>query len=203
MDSALFARQLEKGFDTKASGELNPGVSPVHVLTLESEHNELRYLRLERFAANMTSDGAVAGQFCHVGLRNPANSGAIISVLGLWVINDTGAAATRQYGIGIGKTPTVDAEGAGFLTDVRYGPTTTVRATGRVFHRTQAAQMGQAFRRILSVSPTMTVIEHPIVLGPDDFVVIQTFAVNEPIAQAGFWWVERAAESGELQGSGV
>jgi hypothetical protein len=200
VDSALFARSLEKGFDAQgASAELNPGVSPVHVITQESEHPEYRYLRQERLAGAHSADGADAANLSNVGVRNPANSGALVIVTDIFILNE--AAAARNFFVKIGSTPTVDAEGLGFFRDTRYGPTATARATGRVFIRTAAA-FGNGLFPYRLVQDTSIWLRVNFVLPPDAFVVVAGANNNEQV-RAGFCWIERSMESGELQGSGV
>lgn len=199
MDSALFARSLEKGTDAQqVNAELNPGVSPVHVLTLESEHPEYRYLRLERSCGSFFTDAADAANISHVGLRNPAGSGTLVVVQRVVVLNTT--AGNLVFGLRIGVTPTVDVEAAGFLLDTRFGPTTQ-RSTALIFNRTSAA-IGNQWQRVAVAAGQSATLDVNVVLGPGGFITVNGIA-NNVQADASFRWWERSAEAQEIQGSGV
>lgn len=203
MDRASFDRQLEKGFDAQeVSTELAPGSSSVHVLTEESEHPEYRYLRQERICMGGALQVAVAAQFGHCAVLNPANSNTLLVVPDFYIIN-TGA-ASRDYHIRSGTISGTSAFTAvpGFLCDSRYGPTATVRATGLLGVLTAATLQGALIGRAQVPAGDTFLMKGPWVLAPGTWVGVARNLVNEECKSSFRWW-ERYAESGELQGAGV
>lgn len=203
MDRATFDRQLEKGFDAQeVSAELTPGATPVHVLTMESEHPEYRYLRLERCAGGAALQAAVAAVLGHCAIINPTGSGVVIHIPSIDVLNS--GAAARQYNIRSGLVSGAAAftTVAGFLSDLRYGPATTVRASGLLGVLTNAAGQGSLVGRVMVPAGDQRTVTGPWVLGPNNFLAIVNATVNEECRVNTRWW-ERAAEPGEVQGVGV
>lgn len=204
MDSSLFARALEKGLDAQgASAELNPGVSPVHVVTQESEHPEFRYLRVERYAGAVATQGASVGNFSYVILSNPANSGALVMLRQIIMTNRGAATIEMQQREGLIANLAGVANIAGRLLDLRYGPPGTIRSTGLIGVATPAAHFTGGFStRFQLPAGTSLILDSPTILPPGTWVAIAGNVANQETV-ASFRWIERAAESGELQGSGV
>lgn len=203
MDSATFARSLEKGIDALgASGELNPGISPVHVVTEESEHPEYRYLRLERFAEGVAEQAASVGNFSYVILTNPTGSGALIMVQTIMIANTTAAALQCHVRSGLVGALSGVSNLAGRLRDLRYGPS-TARATGQVGVATPAAHFTGGFgTRVMLQAGSTFPWYGPMILPPGTWCAVSGNVANQ-VTTASFQWIERAAESAELQGSGV
>lgn len=203
MDRASFQRQLAKGFDDElAQATLSPGTTAVHQLTSEAEHPEYRYLRQERPAHCAAVSAAVAAEFSMCALLNPSASNSLITVKAVDVINRAAAGAAYIVRTGLTAGIVWDAFIQGFLSDLRYGPATTVKSTGVVAVDSEAVAHGSLIARLAVPATDTRQAIGPWVLAPGTFLLIQHGTVNLECVTTFRWW-ERAAEPGELQGAGV
>lgn len=182
----------------RAVGEIAPGFSGIERAgeTLTPTMNlwdqpEWAYLRRERLQYGRATQGAVAGELSHVGIRVPAGQMLVVieSV-------DVGLAATGTLSFSTGSAVLTGGETAssGAQRDRRIIGT----SRAQMVRGSQAALSGAAVHFVRLLADTMYRYPFAIVLEPGT-----TFWVVHDTANLGltvsFTWRERSALPGELE----
>ncbi|KKK68551.1 hypothetical protein LCGC14_2942920 [marine sediment metagenome] len=184
----------------RVSGSIGPGsrVSETlselfPVLDVENVPAELLMLGGSRLAIGRTSQAPVAAQFNHSMLRNPGDSGLIITVYEIRFSSTT--AQVIQCGLTLN---TFTVGGSKQFADSRLGATNLPTGEIRIV---TGAEVGPDFTRFNVTPETDTIWRPPLaiaVLGPASAVALQCGTANTQLT-VSYFWKERSAEEAELQ----
>jgi hypothetical protein len=161
------------------------------MLALEVDRPEWKFLAGERLCWMRWTDAAVAGQYSHVGLRNPAGSGVLI------ITDDIRCfvGSSASVALGIRPNTTVDSANAGYCRDSRQA---TQSAVGQATTLTAvAAGMYPMFGSIMATWVTER-FPTPVILHPGFELLLQCTTVNISLT-AAFSWRERALNPSETR----
>lgn len=162
-------------------------------ITLEADRPEFAFLGGVRLGSGGRTDPAVAGNYSHVGVRNPDGSG-VISVITAMTLN---VVANSLVYLGLRTNATVTAAVNGVIRDSRWAATGGAAwTTTQVVDLTQVAVgvYPQYYIRVPANVPTR--IEMDWVLSPGYEVLAHPAGQNEQIV-GGFEFYERVIEASE------
>lgn len=156
------------------------------------------FLQLERLVGAFDDQPAVAAQRQHVGIWNPAGSGALLVVEQVRIHNASAGTLLYQVAMGLDNGTNTTGQGGDFL-DTRLGSTGFL-STGQIWDLSAASVIGREVERVQLAAATQVLVPGPWVLGPGGFVCVRGGVVNMAI-NTSWRWRERAAAPGELQGA--
>lgn len=156
-------------------------------LVLESDRPEWAQLGGVRLCGARRTDAAVAGQYSHVALRNPTDSGVIVVVRSVCIHSGSTAYST----LGIRAQATLDATTAGFARDSRWSTAGAFSSKAVVGDYTAAVQQtGAVIWMVASTASTPNQTRLDVVLSPGFELLCTGNAVNVQQSCA-FEWYER------------
>ena len=190
-DGAGLNQILSRAFGVQGAAAPFMASEVFPVLVMGNDRPEWQFLSGDRLASGFHSDAAIAAQRSHVGINNPAGSGAICVVESIIV---SGISAT--VAIAIGKGAVIDsAAGQKFFRDTRL-PIATGGPTCDLYDTTQAGALG-ATVLTLEVGAVALEVKGPWILAPDGFLLVR--GGTAVAVSANFIWREYAAANGELR----
>ena len=166
-------------------------------IVLESDRPEWKFLAGERLGAGYRYDAAVAGQYSHAGLYNPAGSNVLVIVEQMQLIPTVNGSAYIRLEANYGRR---DAVGYCTIRDPRgWGGPTAPQTTAQPFDYTNAvASVGYPLGLWYIAANTLFTYNQPIVLPPGYEVYGVMSAVNQGIT-AMFSFRERKMERSETR----
>lgn len=165
-------------------------------LTLESDRPEWHFLAGSRIAAATTVDAAVAGQYSHAGIVNPAGSGTLV-IVRLITAYPTG---TCELVFGISAATTPDAYTSSVKLDTRSWGTSHAPTTKSWIYTNAGAISADQFASVAGAASANYALTPPlgIVLSPGYQTFIRPSVVNIGI-RAGWLFYERPLEASETR----
>jgi hypothetical protein len=199
-------------FQNKVRGLMGlRGENPIPDLTrllpavvLENDRPEFGFAGLELLSGGENTQAAVAAQFTFVGVRNPADSGVLVTVTNYMLDSITGVfrVAVRVLPRRVDRSTLITVNGAvpGGCRDTRWEDTKPATAAGQCIAGVSqgAAISGFAIGGTRTSTSGQPVVNHePIlcVLGPGSDLLFWTAAINQEM-RGSFQWYERALERG-------
>ena len=158
---------------------------------------ELYKLRGDNLAAALASRSAVAAEFAHIVIRNPANSGNLVILEQVWV-----AVSTAMLVIMAREGPALVVGFAAVATTFRDSRAGTATAIGETVATVStlsnaAGQGGNGFAVVpIPASPGVQ-FDLPLVLAPGSGLIIRGATANSTL-RLTLLWRERVAEPSEL-----
>lgn len=164
------------------------------VVVLEDDRVEYGFMKREVLGAARCVQGATAAVISNAMLRNPPNSGVIVTVLGFEMQTASNIDVLANYS-DVANYATLDA---GLPRDLRFGaPAPTNNTVAVPSHdATNAVPAGAKALFRFAANPTgFQRVE--LILGPGTSVEVRTVSVNTSLV-VNWIWRERTAQPGEL-----
>lgn len=186
---------LIRFFGLKVSGAaadtLSPEIAPSFDIN-QQDDAQLAYLRGEKLGAFGFVLTSAAGFYSTAALRNPANSGVLVTVKGIQFFS-------QGSQINLSLSTIADLTSSGYCTplDTRWGPLATVKTSSRYTYRNDSAGPLTGQRIAQYRSNVQHYVDTPILLVPDTALIIETSVVNADLTW-GIWFSERAIPAEEL-----
>lgn len=199
-------------FQNKVRGLMGlRGENPVPDLTrllpavvVENDRPEFGFPGLELLSGGETTQPAVAAQFSFVGVRNPIDSGVLVTVTKYLLDSITGVfrVAIRVLPRRVDRSLLITVTGAvaGGARDTRWEDTKPATAAGQVFGGISQGAVISGFsiggtRTSTSGQPVVNHEDIFCVLGPGSDLLFWTATINQEM-RGSFQWYERALERG-------
>lgn len=174
------------------------------VVVVESDRPEFGFSGLELLSGGEQTQAAVAAQFSFVGVRNPADSGVVVTVTDYLLDSITGVfrVAIRVLPRRIDRSTLITVNGsvAGGCRDTRWEDTKPSTAAGQTIAGVSqgGAISGFAIGGTRTSTAGQPVVNHDkmfCVLGPGSDLLFWTATINQEL-RGSFQWYERALERG-------
>jgi len=174
------------------------------VVVIENDRPEYAFAGIELLSGGENVQPASAAQFTFVGVRNPLDSGVVVTVTDYLLDSITGVfrVAIRVLPRRIDRTAliTVNSSVPGGCRDTRWEDSKVVQATGSVIAGISqgAAISGFAIGGTRTSTSGQAIVNHDkmaCVLGPGSDLLFWTAAINQEM-RGSFQWYERALERG-------
>lgn len=161
------------------------------MLALEVDRPEWKFLGGERLCGGRMTDGNVAAQYSHVGLRNPAGSGMLVVVQKILI----GFAANGAMYVALRAISTADNIYATYTRDSRWPG---LLGSAKIIDHTTAVAQGTPYAYIRGLANTTAQLTDPYVLHPGYDLLVRNAAVNVQV-DCSFMWTERGFEPNETR----
>ena len=190
-----FSALLHKLLDMKEgapSPTLATDIFPV--LALQSDAPEWKYLAGERLGSGRWTDGATAGEYSHIGLRNPVGSKTLV-VIEQTVITSL---VSVGYSFGIRVNAAVDAANAMRCRDSRWVDSGGPSTVAQMVEVTQAGAGIYPQFELRILADTSAIVPVSWVLSAGYELLVHPNSGNQPCTIA-FVWSERYLEQSETR----